>query len=401
MKTILVIEDDSLIAGIYQGQLEREGFNVEVAHDGETGLSKINELQPDGVLLDLMLPKITGMEIIQKIRVQERFKQLPIVVFSNSFVPNLFQKAREAGATNVFNKASSRPSEMVKALKVACGLDSTGAPPRTATEIFPRKPGGTASIESVGGTEMAFTLQSELRGKFLGEMPERLGSLRKLFQDANKPENLPSMAARLMDLYRLVHRMTGHAGLSGLNQIAQVCSALEALLKELHDKPKYINPSSLRTIAQTLDLLSLLTGVASDTESQFFQPALILVVDDDVISRQAVRSALDKANLKCVSVEDPELALKLSEENRFDLVLSDVEMPVLNGFEMCQKLRAIPGNEKIPFVFVTSLIDFEARKRSILSGGNDLIGKPFLLIELAVKALNHILKNQKVETGAQ
>jgi DNA-binding response OmpR family regulator len=57
-------------------------------------------------------------------------------------------------------------------------------------------------------------------------------------------------------------------------------------------------------------------------------------------------------------------------------------------------LRALPAHSKTPVVFVTGLTDFESRARSTLSGGNDLIAKPFLFMELAVKALNFILKGQ-------
>ena len=69
-------------------------------------------------------------------------------------------------------------------------------------------------------------------------------------------------------------------------------------------------------------------------------------MDDDVISRQALRSALDKANLKSITVESPDLALTLGKENRFVLVLSDVEMPGMNGFQLCQQLRACPATKR-------------------------------------------------------
>ena len=81
-------------------------------------------------------------------------------------------------------------------------------------------------------------------------------------------------------------------------------------------------------------------------------------------------------------------------EKRFDLIILDVDMPVMNGFELCTKLRALPAQTKTPVLFVTGLTDFESRARSTLSGGNDLIAKPFLFMELAVKALTHVLRGQ-------
>jgi CheY-like chemotaxis protein len=69
----------------------------------------------------------------------------------------------------------------------------------------------------------------------------------------------------------------------------------------------------------------------------------------------------------------------------------DVDMPGQDGFALCEKIRAHPTNRDTPVVFVTARSDFETRARSTLSGGNDFITKPFLLLELGVKALSRVL----------
>jgi DNA-binding response OmpR family regulator len=117
-------------------------------------------------------------------------------------------------------------------------------------------------------------------------------------------------------------------------------------------------------------------------------------VDDEVISRRAITYALEKAKLKSVGVEKPEDAFKLLSENHFDLVFLDVDMPGMTGFELCTKLRGLPFHKKTPVVFVTSLNDFDNRTSSTMSGGNDFIAKPFLFIELTVKALIHVLRGK-------
>jgi len=66
----------------------------------------------------------------------------------------------------------------------------------------------------------------------------------------------------------------------------------------------------------------------------------------------------------------------------------------LNGYEVCEKLRATAANAKTPVVFVTALTDFETRAQSALSGATDVIAKPIVLIELAVKAMMHLLRAQ-------
>ena len=141
-----------------------------------------------------------------------------------------------------------------------------------------------------------------------------------------------------------------------------------------------------------MDFLGFLFEHGTLPENQEAPPGNVLVVDDEAISRRAVTYALEKAKLKSVNVEDPGVAFKLLSENHFDLIFLDVDMPGMNGFELCTKLRALPTHKKTPVVFVTSLNDFESRANSTMSGGNDFIGKPFLFIELAVKALVYVLR---------
>jgi DNA-binding response OmpR family regulator len=66
----------------------------------------------------------------------------------------------------------------------------------------------------------------------------------------------------------------------------------------------------------------------------------------------------------------------------------------MNGYELCSKLRTLPAHGKTPVVFVTGLNDLESRANSMMSGGTDFIAKPFLFMELAVKALVHALRGR-------
>ena len=77
-----------------------------------------------------------------------------------------------------------------------------------------------------------------------------------------------------------------------------------------------------------------------------------------------------------------------------DLVFLDADMPGMNGYDLCKQIRQQPQHAKTPVVFVTGLTDFASRAKSTISGGNDLIAKPFLIIELAVKALTFLMKAQ-------
>jgi CheY-like chemotaxis protein/HPt (histidine-containing phosphotransfer) domain-containing protein len=228
----------------------------------------------------------------------------------------------------------------------------------------------------------------------LASLPATIATLRNLHQNLVKAPDDAARTKQLLELYRLVHGLTGNAGLAGLHVISQFADAFEALLKELQEKPKNVNASTLRTVASAIDFLNILRERAALPDQQEVRAAQILVVDDEAISRRAVAHALEKARLKSISSDHPLTAFQMLNERQFDLVFLDVDMPEMNGYELCSKLRALPKYKQTPVVFVTSLNDFENRANSTMSGGNDFIAKPFLFVELAVKALIYVLRAQ-------
>src|SRR5215207_1893543 len=138
MKKVLIIEDDPVVAHIYRTRLEKEDYTVETCADGQAGFYRIHEFHPDGVLLDLMLPKMNGIDILKKIRAQSQFNRIPIIVFTNAYVPNMIQEAFSAGASHVFNKATLTPRQILDSLHalIASGT-SFNAPPQSANPVSP------------------------------------------------------------------------------------------------------------------------------------------------------------------------------------------------------------------------------------------------------------------------
>src|SRR5208282_5891804 len=110
-------------------------------------------------------------------------------------------------------------------------------------------------------------------------------------------------------------------------------------------------------------------------------------VDDDRISRQALSHSLEKAFSEPDLAVDGEAALAQATKQAYDVIFLDVQMPGMDGFEVCVKIRNTVFNRATPVVFVTQQSDFDARCKSTLSGGNELMGKPFLTFEVTVKAL--------------
>jgi len=427
MKKILIIEDDLIIAHIYKNRLEKDGFEVDISADGQSGFYRIHEFFPDVLLLDLMLPKMNGLDILRKIRAESKFAKIPVVVFTNAYVPNMINDAFLAGASLVFNKATLTPKQIVDSLQgVLAGsiASERSVPKQTAPSDQPSNT--QAGVDDSVGSEDCFhsadvvsekqkiinetasslvvaptetqgedaEFQSEVQRAFVQGIPEVLSALRKTMQDLSKAQDENSRVANLLEVYRKVHALTGSAGIAGLRNISKMAAAVEVLLKELYEKPKNINASTMRTVAHSADFLAELCAKGTEGDLIDENAIKLLVVDDEILSRRAITYALEKAGLKSTSVEEPHVALSLATEHTFDLIFLDVQMPGMDGFDLCSKIRALPTNRTTPIIFVTSLTDFKSRAKSTLSGGTDLIAKPFMFIELTVKALTHVLRGQ-------
>jgi CheY-like chemotaxis protein len=186
------------------------------------------------------------------------------------------------------------------------------------------------------------------------------------------------------DQVRLLKELARPAELLPLQQMA---GALEMLLKQLTEKTSNVTSSTLRTAALAVTLLEELCrpGLKPDLLSE--PPLRLLVVDDETFSRFALSHALKRGLNEPDVAEHGESALALAARNPYDLIFLDVQMPGMDGFELCSKIHETGLNRATPVVFVTSQRDFDARANSILCGGRDLIAKPFLTFELTVKAL--------------
>ncbi len=121
MKKILFIEDESALQKTFGEILSQEGYEVISALDGEIGLRLAKEKKPDLVLLDLILPKVNGFDVLKKIKEDEETKNIPVIVLTNLEEMKDINKVIELGATTYLVKASYSLVEVVEKIKKALG----------------------------------------------------------------------------------------------------------------------------------------------------------------------------------------------------------------------------------------------------------------------------------------
>ncbi|MBU0476608.1 response regulator [Patescibacteria group bacterium] len=113
-KKILVVEDEEIMIDLLERKLSQEGYEVSVAKNGVEGLKKMKEFSPDLVLLDIIMPKMGGLEVMEEKQKDEELKKIPLIVISNSGQPVEIERIKRLGAKDWLIKTEFDPQEVIE-----------------------------------------------------------------------------------------------------------------------------------------------------------------------------------------------------------------------------------------------------------------------------------------------
>lgn len=263
-----------------------------------------------------------------------------------------------------------------------------------------QKSGGSAQPEP-GGTQMASAFRStelkpsqQLAGESRRSNLDLVTRVRKVFSRLSRATSQDSRKQGMTNLLEAVRLLREGLETPSMHSARQLASALEELLGEVTNKPERATTSVLRTIAGAIDLLPGLCGPGIRSDLTSSPVVRLLGVDDDAISRYALTCALRQHFPRPDLAVNGEEALHLGETRPYDVIFVDIEMPAMDGFELCSRIHSTTLNQATPIVFVTGHDDLNSRAKSLVSGGAEFLGKPFLAYELTVKALTLVLKRR-------
>ena len=258
-KKVLIVEDEKVLGEILMTKLRREGYDVQWEMDGEAGLSTMRANKPDLILLDIVMPKKDGYEVLEEMRKDESIKDIPVIVISNSGQPVEIERILKLGVKDYIIKAQFSPDEV------------------------------------------------------LGKMEKYLGG------------------------------------------------------KEAEVKP---DPSSSRSKVN------------------------ILVVEDDQFLSSLATSQLTKAGYTVTAAFDGEWGLKAVKEKKPDLVLLDIIMPVMNGFEMLKKMKADPELKDISVIIFSNLGQQQEIDEGKQLGADDFLVKAKFTLREVLEKIEALLKKR-------
>jgi len=378
-KFILVIEDDSTFLKIMYDLSTQRGFKCLLASDGETGLYFADMFNPSAIILDIGLPGIDGFEVMERLKVNSQTRHIP-VHFVSAIDKN--QEAMRMGAIGYltkpvsldmlnedFTKIEETISKSVKRLLV---VDDEEIMRKSIVGLVDGKDVQTVAVET--GEEAIKKMQEEDFDCVVLDLG---------LKDMSGFEVLEMIRAdkRLSKIPIIVY--TG----KDLNRTE------ELMLKKLSDSIIIKGARSPeRLLAETTLFLhrveanlpkekQILLNISGDKDAVFLDKK-ILVVDDEIDMRKAVVEMLRGKGHDVIYAEDGVKALESIKKNLPDVVVCDIEMPYLKGYDVLTVMRVNPKLSKIPIIFLTGKTDIEYLVRSMQLNVNDFLTKPFTEEEL-------------------
>ncbi|MDO8805132.1 MAG: response regulator [Elusimicrobiota bacterium] len=372
-KVMLVIEDDPIFAGVLYGKCRARGFKCLLALTGEAGLELAGRYLPAAVILDIHLPGMDGWDVLNALKENINTRHIPVHVVSaeetsseavrrgavGHAVKPLSQKDLEdtfrrfehawAGKTKRVLVVENVAEMRAKILELIGGGDvqvdgvETGA---RALEAL-RAGGYDCVVLDIGLPDIdGMELLRKLETEGVALPPVIIHTARELTREEETAFRERAEAIVIKDV-RSQERLLDEVSMFLHRVVGEMPEKQSRIIRDLH------------------------------SADQLLKGKKVLIVDDDMRTTFAMSRLLTEHGIKTLKAEDGEKGLRLLAENPdTDLVLMDIMMPVMDGYEAMKRIRAQEKFRKLPIIVLTAKAMREDREKCLAAGANDYLPKP-------------------------
>ncbi len=359
---VLVIEDDYATSRLLNNYLTKWGYDPIIVSTEEQAFNLINAEKLLAIILDIELPNLNGLELLKKIHEHPNVKTTPVIVCS---VEPEQQKAFLMGAVEYFVKPINynylvevlTNYKLRKNSNILCVDDDL--PTLNLVKQAIEAAGFIAVGENVSANVMDLISDKDIDLAIVDlDMPAPNGfELIKLIKSDKKFANLPII------IY------------TGKENYQEDLYKIEGLFEDLLDK----RSTNMEDLADTISaMINRYETPPPQEEVRAKHDVLKILLAEDYKHSQIIVTRLLKKNgfENIVVVENGEDAVKMAKDEKFDVILMDMQMPVMNGFEATQKIREIEEYKSIPIIALTAFAMKGDREKCLESGATDYIPKP-------------------------
>ncbi len=410
-RSILIIEDDADLAAFAQAALAAPGLDFHMARSAAEARAVLDEKEVSLILLDLVLPDSDGRNLLLEFRERLATSVIPVVVTTGKTSAQVRAECLALGADEFLEKPFSAAA-LKEAVEARLGAGSeltrefrrdplTGLANRAAFhEAFER----ARYVAAVAEEPLAVALIDLDRFRQVNELCGTETGDQVLRQTA-------ALLARSLRGSDFIARWGGEEFVVFFPKTSSddASAALRKTLQDLHDEP--ISAGAGRSVKLTFS-----AGVADVRDGMGLQDALaeadrllsvakhtgldrvisigdrveaprrrVLIVEDDELIRMVVKRLLEQEGLEVDAAADGVEALERALERPYSLVVSDIQMPRMDGLELLTRLRLLPPTAQTPVVMLTAMGSEEDVVRGIERGADEYIVKPFASAELRAR----------------
>jgi DNA-binding response OmpR family regulator len=333
---IVVVEDDPQIRALVQTMLSAEGHTVAATGDPTTAVDLVRAEQPDLIFCDIAMPGMDGYGVLRALQSDPTTARFPVVFLTAHREFSERVRAFRFGVVDYLTKPFSRKILLSKVERVLGGLS--------------RRTGLVASADEMAPQALLEEVQREARTGVLTVTTGEGAS-------------------------RVVLR-AGHVVQS--DQAGVPDSGGSARFEELdpaHSEIVSVDPPALPGASDALPSFEALPDMVKD----------VLVVDDNGAFRRFLRSMLERQGFTVHEAADGEAALELAVNKRPWLIITDVNMPGMDGFELCRRVRSQTMIRQTPLLFLSGWDDYRRRYQGMELGADDFVSKGTPIRELLIR----------------
>lgn len=366
LKKVLVIEDDKESRYLYGKYLERHNYSVIYAEDGEEGLNLINSEEPDLVILDINLPKLNGLKVIEILKKENKHMNIPIIIIS---VEDLNNEYLLYGLSDFISKPVTEErlissiqyieTHIKERRKKVMVIDDDEAELKQVKTFLKKNDYYVITVEN---SEMAFDSIT-----------------------TNKPDLiiLDLLMPKVSGL-EILHFIRNHEDI----EISHVPVIVNSFKDLSENEFKEISELSSRIINKKYNSKENLVNLSMELIKKMEEPIVnknvksILIAEDDEIGRKIIERML-RDSYKITFAEDGEKAHYMTTKEKFDLILLDIRMPKLDGYDTYNYIRR--NGIKTPIIALTAQALDSDRDKIMEFGFDEYISKPIRQEELLKK----------------
>ncbi|HWM86329.1 MAG TPA: HAMP domain-containing protein [Kofleriaceae bacterium] len=375
-RVLLVIEDDVKFAEILMGMARESGFKVVVATRGDTGLALANELRPQAITLDIQLPVMDGFTVLDRLKRNPRTRHIPVHVISvldreeRGCCVKAFAYLEKPVTKEALEGALSHMGDFIqRSARFLLLVEDDDLQASSMAELFADDEDILISVAHSGKEALEALETNEFDCLVLDLLlpdTDGVGLLEEI-----------KLQDRYRDLPVIVYT---NRDLSAQEEAHLKRYAGSVIMKSGVDSPERLLDETSLFLHRLYDHLpATIKNAIAETEASrgALADRTVLVVDDDVRNIFALAAVLESQHMKVLVANNGRKALDvLAEHDDIEVVLMDVMMPEMDGYETMQAIRKDPRHRSLPIIAVTAKALKDDRDKCMGSGASDYLAKP-------------------------